>query len=118
MFRWIELEEDIEEGSGRWSKPYIPILSYKTLIDFRKSLHDGALLLDIEDSTLDEIANRISELLADNDVISRSYIRAMHATLLARYRHQHQKDTEVSIHQETIPNPDSPNRIHPIKTKE
>lgn len=103
FYRWIKLEEDIEEGSGRWSKPYIPKLSYKALSDLKYTLADSYCLLDIEDSTLQGIANRICECLVQNKIISKHFQHILNAMLLARHHHYNQKDSGRSIHKEPLP---------------
>lgn len=49
-FRWVKFEEDVEDGSNRWSKPHVATLSLHSLFELRNLLTKGTILLDMEAS--------------------------------------------------------------------
>lgn len=58
--RWIKYEEDLEEA-GRWGRPHVGALSFHSLLNLRRCLEDGVVLLDIDEKDLASIAYRIVE---------------------------------------------------------
>lgn len=60
--RWIKFEEDVEEGGERWSKPHVATLSLHSLFELRSFLLNGTVILDMDASSLDTIA----DLVLDN----------------------------------------------------
>ena len=89
-FRWIKLEEDIECGSKRWSKPYLPIATYKNIQQLKDLITTSSyFMLDIEAQSLDEISTQICEHLIANRIIENEFSCILKATLLARHHHHH-----------------------------
>lgn len=44
--RWIKFEEDVEEETDRWGKPHVASLSFRSLLELRKTIsHGNAVLL-------------------------------------------------------------------------
>lgn len=39
--RWIKFEEDVEEETDRWGKPHVASLSFRSLLELRKTLAHG-----------------------------------------------------------------------------
>lgn len=39
--RWIKFEEDVEEDTARWGKPHIASLSFRSLLELRKTIAHG-----------------------------------------------------------------------------
>ena len=66
--RWIKFEEDVEEGGNRWSKPHVATLSLHSLFELRSFLLNGTVMLDMEVTSLEQIA----DLILDNMVNSGS----------------------------------------------
>jgi len=90
--RWIKLEEDIEDGSERWSRPFVPILSFKALNELKFLINQGDVLLDVDCHSLHDIATKLCDSLHDDNIFSDDFVQVFLETLLARHRHQHQKD--------------------------
>lgn len=59
--RWIKYEEHIEEGSDRWGKPHVASLSFHSLLNLRRCLETGVVLLDLEEKDQPAVAYRIVE---------------------------------------------------------
>ena len=56
--RWLKFEEDVEEGGNRWSKPHVATLSLYSLFELRSCVLNGTVLLDLNASTLPQIAGK------------------------------------------------------------
>lgn len=41
--RWIKFEEDVEEETERWGKPHVASLSFRSLLELRRTLAHGSL---------------------------------------------------------------------------
>lgn len=39
--RWIKFEEDVEEETERWGKPHVASLSFRSLLELRKTISHG-----------------------------------------------------------------------------
>jgi anion exchange protein len=85
--RWIKYEEDVEEGVDRWGKPHVASLSFHSLLNLRKCLEDGLVVLDMEERDLPAIAYRISEEMYKEDLIRDDDKAKIMRTLLHRHRH-------------------------------
>ncbi|XP_068024569.1 electroneutral sodium bicarbonate exchanger 1-like isoform X4 [Melanerpes formicivorus] len=57
--RWFKFEEDLEDGSECWSKPYVATLSLPSLLELRSLISSGTVLLDIGANSMEEIADAI-----------------------------------------------------------
>lgn len=47
--RWIKFEEDVEEETDRWGKPHVASLSFRSLLELRRTITHGDLRLPEED---------------------------------------------------------------------
>ncbi|CAM2104964.1 unnamed protein product [Caretta caretta] len=88
--RWIKFEEDVEEETDRWGKPHVASLSFRSLLELRKTLSHGAVLLDLDQKTLPGVAHQVVEQMIISDQI-RAEDRAniLRALLL---KHSHPSD--------------------------
>lgn len=87
--RWIKFEEDVEE-SNRWGKPHVASLTFHSLLELRKGLEKGTVLLDLEKFDLPSIAEAVVENMVISDQLSQTESNKVLAALLLRHRHQHQ----------------------------
>lgn len=49
--RWIKFEEDVEEETDRWGKPHVASLSFRSLLELRKTISHGNGVLLLPGST-------------------------------------------------------------------
>ena len=56
--RWLKFVE-VVEASGRWSKPHVATLSNLGLIQLRRLLADGVLMLDCHEKTFEDLIGTI-----------------------------------------------------------
>ncbi|KAM9305791.1 anion exchange protein 3 [Gastrophryne carolinensis] len=94
--RWIKFEEDVEQDTSRWGKPHVASLSFRSLLELRKTIAHGAVLLDLEQTTMLGIAQMIVETMVSSDqirTIDRSNV--LRSLLL---KHSHPNDGRDSHH--------------------
>lgn len=77
----------MEEGVDRWGKPHVASLSFHSLLNLRKCLEDGLVILDMEERDLPAIAYRISEEMYKEDLIREEDKAKIMRALLLRHRH-------------------------------
>nr|XP_029138509.1 anion exchange protein 2-like [Labrus bergylta] len=88
--RWIKFEEEVEEETERWGKPKVPSLSFRSLLELRKTMSHGAVLLDLKQGTLPGIAQQVVEQMVISDQIkAEDRANVLRALLL---RHSHPSD--------------------------
>ncbi|XP_068561233.1 anion exchange protein 3 isoform X2 [Cebidichthys violaceus] len=67
--RWIKFEEDVEEETDRWGKPHVASLSFRSLLELRRTITHGAILLDLEQNSLPGIVHLVVETMIISDQI-------------------------------------------------
>ncbi|KAJ8277030.1 hypothetical protein GJAV_G00070680 [Gymnothorax javanicus] len=88
--RWIKFEEDVEEETDRWGKPHVASLSFRSLLELRKTISHGAVLLDLDQRTLPGIAHQVVEQMIISDQIkAEDRANVLRALLL---KHSHPSD--------------------------
>lgn len=45
--RWIKFEEDVEEETDRWGKPHVASLSFRSLLELRKTISHGTEEIEV-----------------------------------------------------------------------
>lgn len=56
--RWVKYEENVEEGADRWGQAHISPLSFHSLLNVRRCLESGVVLLDVEEKDFPHIVFR------------------------------------------------------------
>ncbi|XP_051984394.1 anion exchange protein 2-like [Xyrauchen texanus] len=88
--RWIKFEEDVEEETDCWGKPHVASLSFRSLLELRKTISHGAVLLDLDQRTLPGIAHQVVEQMIISDQIrAKDRANVLRALLL---KHSHPSD--------------------------
>ncbi|XP_035878694.1 anion exchange protein 3 isoform X4 [Phyllostomus discolor] len=85
--RWIKFEEDVEEETERWGKPHVASLSFRSLLELRRTIAHGAALLDLEQTTLPGIAHLMVETMIVSDQIRPEDRASVLRTLLLKHSH-------------------------------
>ncbi|KAM9663871.1 anion exchange protein 3 isoform 1-T1 [Trichechus inunguis] len=85
--RWIKFEEDVEEETERWGKPHVASLSFRSLLELRRTIAHGAALLDLEQTTLPGIAHLVVETMIVSDQIQPEDRASVLRTLLLKHSH-------------------------------
>ncbi|RWS12874.1 sodium bicarbonate cotransporter 3-like protein [Dinothrombium tinctorium] len=89
--RWIKFEEDVEEGGDRWSKPHVATISLHSLFELRSCINNGTVMLDLDGSSLDQIADLVLENMVNHQKLAPELKEKVKEALLRRHRHQHEK---------------------------
>ncbi|XP_028826424.1 anion exchange protein 2b isoform X2 [Denticeps clupeoides] len=84
--RWIKFEEDVEEETDRWGKPHVASLSFRSLLELRKNISHGAVLLDLDQKTLPGIAHQVVEQMIISDQIKAEDRANVLRALLLKHR--------------------------------
>uniref|UniRef100_A0A8P4G2C8 Anion exchange protein n=1 Tax=Dicentrarchus labrax TaxID=13489 RepID=A0A8P4G2C8_DICLA len=86
--RWIKFEEDVEEETDRWGKPHVASLSFRSLLELRRTITQGAILLDLEQNSLPGIAHLVVETMIISDQIRAEDRPSVLRALLLKHRSQ------------------------------
>lgn len=89
--RWIKFEEDVEEGGNRWSKPHVATLSLHSLFELRSLILNGNVILDMQATSVEQIADLLLDNLVNNNILPFDKIGKVKEILLKKHRHQHQR---------------------------
>jgi sodium bicarbonate transporter 10 len=89
--RWIKFEEVVEEGGNRWSKPHVATLSLHSLFELRCCLLNGAVMLDMDATSLEQVSDLILDNLVNHKQLLEEHKDKMKDILLRRHRHLHEK---------------------------
>ncbi|XP_021924578.1 anion exchange protein 2 [Zootermopsis nevadensis] len=90
--RWIKYEEDVEEGADRWGRPHVASLSFHSLLNLRRCLETGVVLLDLEEKDLPGVAYRVVEQMVVDELIEPEDKPTIMRALLLRHRHVNEHD--------------------------
>ncbi|XP_043287290.1 anion exchange protein 2 isoform X6 [Venturia canescens] len=90
--RWIKYEEDVEEGADRWGRPHVASLSFHSLLNLRRCLETGVVLLDLEERDVPGLAYRVVEQMVVEELILPEDRTVVMRALLLRHRHVHEHD--------------------------
>uniref|UniRef100_A0A8C9U520 Anion exchange protein n=1 Tax=Scleropages formosus TaxID=113540 RepID=A0A8C9U520_SCLFO len=85
--RWIKFEEDVEEETERWGKPHVASLSFRSLLELRRTIAHGAVLLDLDQKTLPGIAHQVVEQMIISDQITAADRANVLRALLLKHSH-------------------------------
>uniref|UniRef100_A0AAQ5X2G9 Anion exchange protein n=1 Tax=Amphiprion ocellaris TaxID=80972 RepID=A0AAQ5X2G9_AMPOC len=88
--RWIKFEEEVDEETERWGRPHIASLSFRSLLELRKTISHGAVLLDLKQTTLPGIAQQVVEQMVISDQIRAADRANVLRALLLRHRSKHE----------------------------
>lgn len=102
--RWIKFEEDVEEGGDRWSKPHVATISLHSLFELRSYILNGTVMLDLEATSLDQIADLVLENMVNAGQLALEIRDSVKENLLRRHRHQHEKKHDKGHDKSRLPN--------------
>uniref|UniRef100_A0A673HD04 Anion exchange protein n=1 Tax=Sinocyclocheilus rhinocerous TaxID=307959 RepID=A0A673HD04_9TELE len=93
--RWIKFEEDVEAETDRWGKPHVASLSFRSLLELRRTITHGAIMLDLDQTTLPGIAHLLVETMIISDQIrAEDRANVLRALLL---KHSHPNDEKEGL---------------------
>ncbi|XP_044159184.1 anion exchange protein 3 [Bufo gargarizans] len=107
--RWIKFEEDVEQDTSRWGKPHVASLSFRSLLELRKTITHGAVLLDLDQTTMPGIAQMIVEnMVASHQIRAIDRVKVLRSLLL---KHSHLNDGRDSHHPRNTPTSGASNHV-------
>uniref|UniRef100_A0A8C2ZP62 Anion exchange protein n=1 Tax=Cyclopterus lumpus TaxID=8103 RepID=A0A8C2ZP62_CYCLU len=82
--RWVGYEENLNPATGKWDPSHVSHLTFKSLIQLRKTMSTGAVILDLNASSLSTIAEKVADELLDKGEIRASDRDGLLRALLMR----------------------------------
>ncbi|KAL7377523.1 hypothetical protein ABVT39_000920 [Epinephelus coioides] len=83
--RWVGYEENFNPATGKWGPAHVSHLTFKSLIQLRKAMVTGAVILDLNASSLSAVAEKmVDELLNMNEIRLSDRDDLLRALLLRR----------------------------------
>ncbi|XP_073350452.1 solute carrier family 4 member 1a (Diego blood group) [Pagrus major] len=83
--RWMGYEENFNPATGKWGPSHVSYLTFKSLIQLRKTMSTGAIIFDLEASSLSAVAERVTdELLNKNEIRASDRDGLLRALLMRR----------------------------------
>ncbi|XP_040047628.1 solute carrier family 4 member 1a (Diego blood group) [Gasterosteus aculeatus] len=70
--RWVGYEENFNPATGKWGPSHVSHLTFKSLIQLRKTMSTGAVIFDLNASSLSTIAEKVADELLNKDEIRAS----------------------------------------------
>uniref|UniRef100_A0A4W5RG82 Anion exchange protein n=1 Tax=Hucho hucho TaxID=62062 RepID=A0A4W5RG82_9TELE len=61
--RWVGYEENLNPVTGKWGPSHISYLTFKSLIQLRRIMSTGAIILDLQASSLSAVAEKVVDEL-------------------------------------------------------
>ncbi|XP_064079112.1 sodium bicarbonate cotransporter 3-like isoform X11 [Macrobrachium nipponense] len=89
--RWVKFEEDVEEGGERWSKPHVATLSLHSLFELRSFLLNGTVILDMDATSLDQIADLVLDNMINQGQLPVEGREKFRDALLRKHKHLYEK---------------------------
>ncbi|XP_057305088.1 anion exchange protein 2-like isoform X2 [Hydractinia symbiolongicarpus] len=87
--RWIKFEEDVEKNE-RWGKPHVASLSFQGLLELRRGIETGTVLLGLSNYDLPTIFESVVDNMIITDQISKTSRDRIIGVLLSKHCHHHQ----------------------------
>ncbi|XP_030004861.1 electrogenic sodium bicarbonate cotransporter 1-like isoform X4 [Sphaeramia orbicularis] len=95
--RWIKFEEKVEKGGERWSKPHVATLFLNSLVELKKCIEKGTIMLDLEATTLPQVVEMITDNQIESGQLKADLKEKVMYTLLRKHRHQTKKSNLRSL---------------------
>ncbi|XP_009462893.1 PREDICTED: band 3 anion transport protein [Nipponia nippon] len=93
---WLKLEEDFKEA-GHWGQPHLSFLTYRSLLEIRRALAKGAVLLDVAATSLPAIAHiLIDEMIYEGQIKPQDRDDILR-TLLLQHKHPSEAESAVTL---------------------
>uniref|UniRef100_A0A8C8ITD9 Anion exchange protein n=1 Tax=Oncorhynchus tshawytscha TaxID=74940 RepID=A0A8C8ITD9_ONCTS len=92
--RWVGYEENLNRATGKWGPSHVSYLTFKSLIQLRKIMSTGAIILDLQASSLSAVAEKVVDELR-----SKGEIRATDRDGLLRALLQRRSQSEGAVAQ-------------------
>uniref|UniRef100_A0A8D3DYV2 Anion exchange protein n=1 Tax=Scophthalmus maximus TaxID=52904 RepID=A0A8D3DYV2_SCOMX len=99
--RWAGYEESFDPQSGAWASPHISYLTFKSLIQLRRTMNTIVTIFDCEERTLAAIADKMANEMVNKKEIRPGDREGVLKALLQNRRYpprHHPTVTQTSVH--------------------
>ena len=90
--RWMFFEETVERPGDRWSKPHVPSLPAASVFDFRNCLIGGTIVLNLDASSFEELADMVGDILIATNQLSQGakseFVQILHLRHLHHFEYR------------------------------
>ncbi|CAD5226586.1 unnamed protein product [Bursaphelenchus xylophilus] len=95
--RWIKYEEDVEGVDHRWGQPHVAFLSFHALLQLRKCIAKGTLILDVNIDGFDHMCEAISKAITSEGHCPVSAEKIKEMLLLQHNRVYDRRQSKISV---------------------
>uniref|UniRef100_A0A8C6KES5 Anion exchange protein n=1 Tax=Nothobranchius furzeri TaxID=105023 RepID=A0A8C6KES5_NOTFU len=96
--RWVGYEENLDSATGKWGPSHVSYLTFRSLLQVRRTLSSGAIIFDMNASTLSAVAEKIvDELLSKNEIRPSDRDALLRALLMSVLQHNQHVLFELDI---------------------
>ncbi|XP_015227524.1 PREDICTED: band 3 anion transport protein [Cyprinodon variegatus] len=83
--RWVGYEENLDPATQQWGPSHVSYLSFRSLLQVRRLMRTGAIIFDMNASSLSSVAEKIvDELVSKNEIRSSDRDALLRALLMRR----------------------------------
>uniref|UniRef100_A0A671YND0 Anion exchange protein n=1 Tax=Sparus aurata TaxID=8175 RepID=A0A671YND0_SPAAU len=83
--RWMGYEENLNTATGKWGPSHVSYLTFKSLLQLRKTMSTGAVIFDLNAGSLSAVAEKVvDELLNKNEIRASDRDGLLRALLMRR----------------------------------
>lgn len=83
--RWVGYEENFNQAAGKWGPSHVSYLTFKSLIQLRKTMSTGAFIFDLNANSLSAVAEKVAdELLNKREIRGSDHDDLLRALLMKR----------------------------------
>uniref|UniRef100_A0A3Q2D550 Anion exchange protein n=1 Tax=Cyprinodon variegatus TaxID=28743 RepID=A0A3Q2D550_CYPVA len=93
--RWVGYEENLDPATQQWGPSHVSYLSFRSLLQVRRLMRTGAIIFDMNASSLSSVAEKIVDELVSKNEIRSSDRDGMFLFLLLRHEISTQNDGPV-----------------------
>nr|QOU09168.1 solute carrier family 4 member 1A [Lateolabrax maculatus] len=77
--RWVGYEENLNLATGKWGPSHVSYLTFKSLLQVRKTMSTGAVILNLNASNMSVVAEKVAD-----ELVNKGEIRASDRDILLR----------------------------------
>lgn len=87
--RWVGYEENLDPNTKQWGPSHVSYLTFKSLLQVRRAMNTGAIIFDMNASTLSTVAEKmVDELVSKNEIRPSDRDGLLRALLLRRSQNE------------------------------
>ncbi|XP_053118369.1 band 3 anion transport protein [Hemicordylus capensis] len=116
-FRWVEVSHWISLEDGHWDRPRLSHLTFQSLLDVRKAFAKGIVLLDLPESSLPDIANKVIDEMINKLKLKPEDRGEVLRALLLQHSHADEYTVQDSFHPAELQQPVAKGITQPLLQK-